>query len=266
MRIDTLKTESFSMNYCRFGQGQETLVIIPGLSVQSVLGFAKAIAESYRVLADDFTIYVLDRRNELPKTYSVREMAKDTATALQTLGLGPVCLFGASQGGMIAMKIAADHPELVKRLVLGSTTAQVTEALYRQVFERWAQMARNGDAAALYLAFGEAIYPTAVFEQSRQLLLNASRTVTEEELRRFATQTEGMKGFDIREDLEKIACPVLVLGAKDDQVVGGEASEQIAEQIQGCELYMYDGYGHAAYDLAPDYRERMKRFLVNNIE
>ena len=266
MRIDTINTESFSMNYCQFGQGQEALVIIPGLSVQSVLGFAEAIAESYQALAADFTIYVLDRINELPVHYSVQEMAEDTAIALQVLGLGPVCLFGASQGGMIAMKIAADHPELVKRLILGSTSAQVTEAQYDQIFEGWANMARAGDAASLYLAFGKAIYPTPMFEQSRQLLLDASKTVTEDELRRFAIQTEGMKDFDIREDLEKIACPVLVLGSRDDQVLGGEASEQIAEQIQDCELYMYDGYGHAVYDLAPDYRERMKRFLVNNIE
>ena len=25
---------------------------------------------------------------------------------------------------------------------------------------------------------------------------------------------------------------------------------------------MYDGYGHAVYDLAPDYRERMREFLI----
>ena len=264
MRIDTIKTESFSMDYCRFGRGRETLVIVPGLSVQSVLGFAEAIAEAYQALADDFTIFVLDRRNEMPTAYSVPEMAHDTAMAIQALELGRVCLFGASQGGMIAMKIAADHPELVKRLVLGSTSAQVTEARYRQVFEGWADMARAGDAAALYLAFGEAIYPAPVFEQSRQLLLDAAKTVTEGELRRFAIQTEGMRGSDIREDLEKIACPVLVMGSKDDKVVSGEASEQIAERIQDRELYMYDGYGHAVYDLAPDYRERMKRFLVDN--
>ena len=263
MRIETVKTGFFSIDYCRFGQGQETLVIIPGVSVQSVLGFAETIAESYQALVADFTIYVLDRRNEMPVAYSVREMAKDTAIALQALGLGMVCLFGASQGGMIAMKIATDHPELVKRLILGSTSAQVTEARYDQTFKGWADMARAGDVASLYLAFGKAIYPTPVFEQTRQLLLDAAKTVTEEELHRFAIQTEGMKGFDIREDLKKIACPVLVLGSRDDQVLGGEASVQIAEQIQDCELYMYDGYGHAVYDLAPDYRERMKHFLVN---
>lgn len=62
----------------------------------------------------------------------------------------------------------------------------------------------------------------------------------------------------------KIACPVQVMGSKDDQAVDGEASEQIAGQIQDCELKMYDAYGHAVYDIAPDFRERMKWFFFNN--
>jgi hypothetical protein len=27
------------------------------------------------------------------------------------------------------------------------------------------------------------------------------------------------------------------------------------------EWYLYDGFGHAAYDTAPDYRERLLKFL-----
>jgi len=46
-------------------------------------------------------------------------------------------------------------------------------------------------------------------------------------------------------------------------VVGGEASQEIADLLKDrdCTLYMYDGYGHAAYDLAPDYKERILDFL-----
>lgn len=45
------------------------------------------------------------------------------------------------------------------------------------------------------------------------------------------------------------------LQEKDDKVLGPEASLLIANQIPHCELFMYEGYGHAAYDTAPDYRE-----------
>ena len=43
-----------------------------------------------------------------------------------------------------------------------------------------------------------------------------------------------------------------------------EASLLIAEHLNSrpdFELYMYDGYGHAAYDCAPDYTERLLKFL-----
>ncbi len=47
-QIETLKLDHFTMDYCRFGQGKGTLVIIPGLSVQSVTPSADLIAEAYK--------------------------------------------------------------------------------------------------------------------------------------------------------------------------------------------------------------------------
>ena len=101
IQIETVKTDSFSMDYFRFGRGEKILVILPGLSVQSVMGSAEAVAEAYQLLTDDFTVYLFDRRNELPPSYSVYEMARDTAEAFRVLGLENVCIFGTSQGGII---------------------------------------------------------------------------------------------------------------------------------------------------------------------
>ena len=71
MRIETVRTGSFTMDYCRFGHGQTTLVILPGMSVQRVMNSANAIAQSYARLAEDFTFYVFERRNDMPEGYSV---------------------------------------------------------------------------------------------------------------------------------------------------------------------------------------------------
>ena len=261
-QIETATTDTFSMEYYKFGHGEEALVILPGLSVQSVMGFASAVEEAYQLLADDYTVYLVDRRKNLPESYSVHDMAEDTAEALKAMGLGKVNLFGASQGGMMAMDIAICHPELVSNLVLGSTAPCLDEEHYKTI-ENWIGLAKDGDREGLYLAFGEAVYPKEVFEQSRDLLIAAAETVTDEDLQRFAILAEGMDGFDVTDKLGSIACPVLVLGSNDDQVVGGEASEKIAELLKdgNCTLYMYDGYGHAAYDTAPDYKERILDFL-----
>jgi len=263
MKIETIKTDTFTMNYFRFGHGKEALVIIPGVSVQRVMDSAELIAESYKLLTDDFTIYVFERRNDMPSVYTVHDMAGDTIEAARALGLDSVSLFGASQGGMIAMEMAIEAPELVQRMIVGSTAARVTNQQYA-LFEDLIRLARGRDTEGLYMAFGKAVYPRETFERSRGELLAAAKLVSNEDLDRFITMSEGMKGFDIVNDLGRIACPVMVTGSLDDGVFGPEPSRQIAEHIKGrtdCELVMYDGYGHDAYDFAPDYRERMLRFL-----
>ena len=262
--VGTVRTEEFSMDYIRFGRGSKTLVILPGLSVQSVTGSAEAVARAYEPFSDEYTVYLFDRRKELPESYTVKEMARDTAEAIRVLGLRDICLFGASQGGMIAGTIAAGNPDLVKALALGSTAVRVTPAGFRTV-ENWVGLAKSGDAEGLYLAFGERVYPPEVFEQYREILTETAKTVTEAELKRFVVLAEGMKGFDMTDELAHIECPVLVLESRDDEVLGPEAAEQFEELADirpDFELYLYEGYGHAAYDTAPDYKDRLARFFM----
>ena len=265
IQIETVRTDTFTMDFFRFGRGDIPLVILPGLSVQSVMGAADAIAAAYRSLEDRFTIYVFDRRGELPPSYPVREMARDTAEAFRTLGLKDACVFGASQGGMIALVIAAEHPELIRKMVLGSTSAHVREPQYR-VLEGWADLARKKDPVGLYLAFGSEIYPPEVFAQYRETLISAAQTVTEAELERFIILVEGTKGFNIVDELDRIRCPVLAVGVYEDSVLDSDATMEIAEKLDhraDFRLYMYVGFGHAAFDTAPDYRERMLKFFLS---
>ena len=263
IQIETVRTDDFSMRYFQFGRGEKTLVILPGLSIQSVMGAADAVAAAYQSLEERFTIYVFDRRAELPSPYTVRDMARDTAEAFAALGLRKVCLFGASQGGMIALVLAIEHPELVEKMILGSSSAHVQEAQYR-VIEDWVRLAKAGDREGLYLAFGREVYPPEIFEQYRDTLIAAAATVTDAELSRFITLAEGIKDFNVADELDRIQCPVLALGVYEDAVLDSDATMEIAEKLDDrpdFRLYLYVGYGHAAFDTAPDYRQRILSFF-----
>ena len=263
-RIETVTPGGFSMRFFRFGKGTRVLAILPGLSVQSVMGLADAVEESYRLLTDDFTLYVFDRREHVPAAYSMQDMARDTEEVFDALGLKHMSVFGASQGGMLAMQIALDRPDLMDKLMLGSTTAHMTEQRF-YLIEKWIALAKEGRAEDLYLSFGQAIYPQDMFDQSRQALMEAAAAVTGEELSRFVILAESMKGFDVRDKLHELDCPVLVIGDDSDEVLGADASLQLADHLgarPGVELSRYSGYGHAVYDTAPDCRERMLRFLT----
>ena len=127
IKIENVTTGEFTMDYIRFGHGEGVFVIIPGLSVQSVMPLADMVADAYKILTEDYTVYMFDRRKDLPKVYTVRDMAKDTAAAMRELGLKDVVLYGASQGGMISSVIALENPDLISRLVLASTAASIDE-------------------------------------------------------------------------------------------------------------------------------------------
>ena len=263
--IDRVSTDSFTMEYCRFGQGERAMAILPGLSIGSVLRSAESIERSYAPLAEHFTVYLFDRRSDLPPVYSVYDMARDTAAAFDALGLKDVCLFGASQGGMMAMTMAVTRPDLVSRLILGSTAARVTGEM-TQGLANWIRLAREKDGVGLFLSFGEKLYPPTMFTIFRNALINAGKAVTEDDLSRFLILAEGSRGFDMLQELPRIACPVLVMGDTADAVLGVAATREIADALAdrpNVRSYISEDYGHAAYDTDPGYRKRMLQFFTD---
>lgn len=247
------------MNYLKFGTGDKTLVMLPGLSVKSVLLMGDAVKNAFRAYDKDYTIYLIDRREDVPPVYTVADMARDTAEKMKELGLEDVCLFGASQGGMMAMLIAAWYPELVHKLVLGSTAAKISD-LGNSVIGGWVSLAEKRDGAALYLDFLKKVYPTYLFDKFKDVFIATGKSVTDEEFARFIIIAEGAVDFDATSELDNIKCPVLVVGSEDDAVLGSAPSYDIARRL-GCRIHMYKDYGHDCYDTAPDFRDRMFNFF-----
>lgn len=263
MEIGKAKCKDFTMEYIKFGHGKKDLVMLPGLSVDSIINYAEMVTDAYRLLTDDFTIYLFDRRREVSQQYSIREMAEDTVEAIKSLGLEQFCLVGASQGGMISLEIAINHPEPVTKLIMASSTPRVTDEQYK-IIEKWIQLAKSKEATSLYLNFGKMIYPESLFEQLKNTLVETSKSVTDNDLEHFIVIAEGIKGFDVTDDLEKIKCPMLAIGSRDDKIFGADGIEQMKNKLgerKDFEMYLYDNYGHAAYDVAPDFKERILKFF-----
>ena len=256
--VRTVKSERMEMRYCRFGNPEgQPFVILPGAAVKSVMESAMLIEKQYAAFAADYDVYVMDRRTDLPEPYSIAEMAEDTAEALRLLGLQNVNLYGVSQGGMIAQMMAVQHPELVKKLALCATAPYMPDDGF---LRRWTELAEQRDADALMLAFGEKVYTQQYLETYRNAFQVFARTVTEEDLRRFVICVSGIAGFDVRPRLHEIRCPVLVIGAEEDQIFGSAPAKEIAEKTGG-KLVIYSEQPHAVYDMEPDVLVQIKAFL-----
>ncbi|WP_044913744.1 alpha/beta fold hydrolase [Butyrivibrio sp. WCE2006] len=260
INIETIKTENVTMNYFRFGkQGGSPLVIIPGLSIKSVMESAEFIEVAYSIFVDEYDVYVMDRRQNLPEVYSIEEMAVDTAEVIKKLGLSKISIISTSQGGMISMHMALKYPDLISNLIIASSSAHANDKSLA-VIKKWISLAKSGDKQALMLDFADKCYTREYASKYHDAFLKIAETVTDEELKRFITIASDLSAMDISDKIKNIKSRVLVLGADKDEVFGMEPTLELAKELN-CESYIYKDYGHAFYDEAPDCTGRIYKFL-----
>ena len=251
------------MDYIRFGSGQKTLVMIPGVGdgLKTVKGMALPFALMYRTLARDFTVYVFSRRTALSPGMTTRAMAEDLNSAMEQLRLSGVALVGVSQGGMISQWLAIEHPDKVSRLVLTVTLSRPNDTV-RDVIGRWLKMAGQGDYKRIMLDTAERSYSERRLKKARLLYTALGSFGKPKSFDRFIIQAQSCVTHDAHDLLDRITCPTLVIGGTEDRIVTGSASAAIANRIPGSQLYMYEGLGHGLYEEAPDFLSRVKAFCL----
>jgi pimeloyl-ACP methyl ester carboxylesterase len=258
---ERLHLKTGDMDYIRFGSGEKALVMLPGVGdgLKTVKGMALPFALLYRSLAKDFTVYVFSRRVELPPHMSTRDMAEDLNAAMEALGLSRAAVVGVSQGGMIAQWLAIEHPDKVDKLVLTVTLSRPNDTV-RDTIARWTEMAKRGDYRGIMLDTAERSYSEKRIRQARITYALLGNFGKPKSFERFLIQAESCVTHDVYDELGRIACPTLVIGGTEDRIVTGRASEEIAAQIPGSELYLYEGLSHGLYEEAPDFLRRVADF------
>ena len=251
-----------AMSYVSFGSGPRKLIILPGLSdgLATVDGKALLLCGPYRPFFRDFTVYMFSRRDPLPEGFTIRDMAADQAVALTSLGIERTSVLGVSEGGLVAQYLAIDHPELVEKLVLAVTAPRVNDVILNCV-PGWIDMAKRGDHKALMIDTAERSYSPDYLKKYRRLYPILGYVGKPKNYDRFLVNARAILAFDALDELSKIACPTLILGGEEDRIVGPEASRLMAERIPGSILFLYSGLGHAAYEEAKDFNERVFGFL-----
>ena len=259
-KVMNISFEGIEMPCSVFGQGEKTMVMLPGVSVKDVAWSAGAVAAQYRLLTEKYTVWLFDRRTNISDGYSIADMAEDTAAVMEHLGLRDTYMLGASQGGMVAMCIAARHPELVRKLAVASSAARGNDFSDR-VFSRWIELAEKKDRTELTRDFLSTCYSPASFEAMGNVFERLGRTFSDAELEHYAIITKALLGCSVMDELKMITCPMLNIGSTADRVFGEAGCREIAENSQ-CESYIYtEGYGHSVYDEAPDFTRRVFEFF-----
>ena len=249
------------MDYIRFGKGPRPLVMIPGVGdgLTTVKGQAIPFSVLYRKLMKDFTVYVFSRRRSLTPGMTTRDLAKDLCLAMDQLGISHAAVVGVSQGGMIVQWLAIDHPEKVDRLVLVVTSARTNETI-ESAIGNWIRQAEAGDYKGIMLSTADLSCSEEKLRRERFIYRLLGSFGKPESFQRFIIQAESCVTHDAYDALPGITAQVLVIGGTDDKIVSGAASEEIAQQIPGSVLHMYEGLGHGLYEEAGDFLTIVSEF------
>lgn len=266
----SVRIDDTEMDYVTFGMGKENLVMIPGLGdgLTTVKGMTAIMAFTYKIFAKNYKVYIFSRKNNLGKEiqhssqsiYSTREMAKDLAFALNALGIHRTNILGISQGGMIAQYLAIDHPTLIDKLILAVTLSKQNETV-QAVLNNWIHFANEGDYKALIIDTAEKSYSENYLKKYRCLYPLLCRIGKPKDFRRFIAQAQSCAEHNAYELLNHIVCPTLIIGGRCDKIVTAAASVEISKRIKNSELFLYEGLGHAAYEEAKDFNNRVIAFL-----
>ena len=248
--------------FFRVGTGRP-LVVLPGLGAPHEVprGFERAAeAGPLRAFALSREVWWIGRRSGLPRTTTMADLAADTAQALAGFG-GPVDVVGISTGGSVALQLAADHPRLVRRLVLvaaGCRLGELGRRGQRAVLDRLDGGDRRGAGAEMVRLIG--VRPVA-----RQLEAWIGWLAGPWMLPRFTDDLAAVilaeDAFDLTARLPSITTQTLVVGGDEDSPYGPAVFSETAAGLPNGRLRLYSGRGHVGVQRAPGFARDVLAFL-----
>lgn len=191
-----------------------------------------------------------------PKT--ILEMANETVSFIQALGLNKVHILGLSMGGMVAQEIVLSHPKLVERLVLVGTGPKGGQGIGRVAKVTNYSMLRaliTFKDIKYYLFFTSS--QSSRTKAKEYLIRLKSRKKNRDKsirLRSYNQQLKAIKRWSRGEidPLEEIKQPTLIINGDTDIMVPTANSYDLAQRISDSKLIIYKDSGHGSLFQYPE--------------
>jgi pimeloyl-ACP methyl ester carboxylesterase len=227
-------------------------------------GFDHSVmAHSLAPLSDVAQLVLLDHRGQGrsdgddPAQWNLDRWVPDIVEFCAALELDRPMILGQSFGGVVALAVAARHPDLPSKLIVSSSLAKFRPDRAFPMFERL------GGAKVRHVA--ERHFRELSDESAEEFLrvclpvYNAkpmdpevlARVRLKLEVGNHFFRNEGFK-VDLFPELGNIRCPTLVLGGELDPITPVADSHDIASAIPQAEVRIFEGAGHGVFRDQPE--------------
>lgn len=229
--------------YLTLGQGPP-LLVASGLTPEHAnpTGMTRRFSLSWAApFAEHFTVYLANRRPGLEPGTTISDVAADYAIGIERDIGEPVLLHGTSTGGSVALQLAIDHPELVRRMVVAAAACRLSPH-GRAVQAEVARAAEQGDRRRAMATMTAALAPPRLAPLARGIgwLAGGRFSTTPDMLAMIAAEDV----FDVEPDLPRIDVPALVIGGTADGFYSEDLFRRTAAGIPGGEAVVLEGKDH----------------------
>lgn len=181
--------------------------------------------------------------------YTVRDLGEDILDVAAGAGADTFDLCGISLGGFISLWIAAHAPDRVTALVASNTAARIgTEETWQARIDGVAGggiEAISEQALGRFFTPGFAVSDPGTYQRSANTLLGTDPGA-------YMACCAALRDGDLRELVEAIRCPALVIGGSEDVSTPTEQAEWLSDHIEGSRLAIIEGAPHFANLEYPD--------------
>jgi pimeloyl-ACP methyl ester carboxylesterase len=231
--------------YIRMGAGRP-LLLMPGITADHRVPEGLDLTfqtRQFRPLARSREVWWVNRRAGLPPGVSMAGIAEDYTEVIRSQFSSPVDVLGVSTGASVALALAVEHPDLVRRLVvngahrLGERGRRTQQVMAREL--RAGRPRRAGVAEFAAVAAG----PVSGGLMSAMGWLTG-RTMYGGVRPDLLAVIDAEDAFDVGDRLGYITAPTLVIGGARDRFYGADLFRETAERIPDGRLILYRDRGH----------------------
>ena len=219
----------------------EPVILVHGLSASSRWWVRNipALAEHYHVYLLDLPGFGLMRR--FRRHFILDELSATITAWMDALDINQAHLIGHSMGGYICLRMAAQHPERIQRLVLVSPAGIPHIRSVHGYLLPLLITIRYCKPAFLPILFSDAL------RAGPRTLLRA---------------TQDLLTKDIRDSLHDIVTPTLLVWGEYDALVPPVFGDILRQEIKGARLLVLKQAGHVVmFDQAEEFNEAVVGFL-----
>ncbi len=192
-------------------------------------------------------------------------LARGHADAIREgFGAEPIDLVGTSTGGSIAQQIAAEYPDVVRRLVLVSTGCRLGP-VGRRGQARVADLLRAGDLRAACRFAGASLVPlpfkpfgAAVGGLAAKRVFDSTGAAAD-----LLATLDAEDAFDLTSCSDTIRAPTLIVAGGRDRFYGRDLFEETQQLIPQSRLYLRPHRGHITVTFDRKAVATLQSFLVH---